>query len=42
MCVYVKMVLKITEETWGKSGITTVKYYNKKRYNWTMAKNEWC
>ena len=25
-----KMVLKITEETWGKCGITTAKYYNKK------------
>ena len=25
-----KMVLKITKETWGKCGITTVKYYNKK------------
>ena len=24
------MVLKITKETWGKCGITTVKYYNKK------------
>ena len=25
-----KMVLKITNETWGKCGITTVKYYNRK------------
>ena len=25
------MVLKITKETWGKCGITTVKYYNKKQ-----------
>ena len=24
------MVFKITKETWGKWGITTVKYYNKK------------
>ena len=24
------MVLKITKETWGKCGITTAKYYNKK------------
>ena len=24
------MVLKITNETWGKCGITTVKYYNRK------------
>ena len=24
------MVLKITKETWGKCGIKTVKYYNKK------------
>ena len=24
------MVLKITKETWGKFGITTVKYYIKK------------
>ena len=26
-----KMVLKITKETWEKCGITTVKYYNKKK-----------
>ena len=25
------MVLKITKETWQKWGITTVKYYNKKK-----------
>ena len=25
------MVLKITKETWGKCGITTVKYYDKKK-----------
>ena len=25
------MILKITKETWGKCGITTVKYYNKKK-----------
>ena len=25
------MVLKITKETWEKCGITTVKYYNKKK-----------
>ena len=25
------MVLKITKETWGKCGIKTVKYYNKKQ-----------
>ena len=25
------MVLKITKETWGKCGITTVKCYNKKQ-----------
>ena len=30
MCIY-KMVLKIAKETWGKCGITTVKYYNKKQ-----------
>ena len=30
VCIY-KMVLKITKETWGKCGITTVKYYNKKQ-----------
>ena len=37
------MVLKITKETWEKCGITTVKYYNKKRrYNLIMAKNESC
>ena len=24
------MVLKITKETWGKCGITTVKHYNEK------------
>ena len=30
MCIY-KMVLKITKETWEKCGITTVKYYNKKK-----------
>ena len=29
MCIY-KMVLKITKETWGKCGITTGKFYNKK------------
>ena len=29
MCVY-KMFLQITKETWGKCGITTVKYDNKK------------
>ena len=33
------MVLKITRETWEKCGITTVKYYNKKRSG-IMAKNE--
>ena len=26
-----KMLLKITKETWGKCGITTVKYQNKKK-----------
>ena len=26
-----KMVLKITKETWGKCGITTLKHYNKKK-----------
>ena len=30
MFIY-KMVLKITKETWGKCGITTVKYYDKKK-----------
>ena len=25
------MVLKITKETWGKCGITTLKHYNKKK-----------
>ena len=25
-----KMILNTTKETWGKCGITTVKYYNKK------------
>ena len=25
-----KMVLKITKETWEKSGITTLKHYNEK------------
>ena len=30
VCIY-KMVLKITKETWGKCGITTVKCYNKKQ-----------
>ena len=25
-----KLVLKITKETWGKCGITTVKHYNQK------------
>ena len=30
MCIY-KLVLKITKETRGKCGITTVKYYNKKK-----------
>ena len=25
------MVLKITKETWEKCGITTIKYYNKKK-----------
>ena len=29
MFIY-KMVLKITKETWGKCGITTVKHYNQK------------
>ena len=29
-CVY-KMVLKITKETWKKCGITTGKYYDKKK-----------
>ena len=30
LCIY-KMVLKITKETWEKCGITTAKYYNKKK-----------
>ena len=30
MCVCVWDGFKITKETWGKCGITTVKYYNKK------------
>ena len=41
------MVLKITKETWGKCGITTVKYYNKKQdiselwgKKWMMLKKE--
>ena len=25
-----KMILKITKETWGKCGITTIKFYNTK------------
>ena len=30
MFIY-KTVLKITKETWGKCGITTVKYYDKNK-----------
>ena len=29
LCMY-KMILNTTKETWGKCGIKTVKYYNKK------------
>ena len=33
VCVYTyKMVLKLTKETWGKWGMTTLKHYNRKIY----------
>ena len=32
------MVLKITKETWEKCGITTIKYYNKKKVLFSYGK----